>query len=71
MSLTSLILPLLPVPPSPYKTYRVESLYTCSVWYFFSWESACDQHRVNPRCPDGGQGFCILLEQNENTSDKL
>ncbi|CAI9576311.1 unnamed protein product [Staurois parvus] len=30
---------------------------------FFSWESACDQHRANQYCPEG-QGFCILLEQN-------
>ncbi|CAI9562719.1 unnamed protein product [Staurois parvus] len=38
---------------------------------FFSWESACDQHRANQHCPGRGQGFCILLEQNENSSNKL
>ncbi|CAI9585684.1 unnamed protein product [Staurois parvus] len=35
------------------------------VFFFFSWESACDQHRANQHCPDRGQGFCILLEQKE------
>ncbi|CAI9568199.1 unnamed protein product [Staurois parvus] len=39
--------------------------------FFFSWESACDQHRANQHCPDRGQGFCILLEQKENASYKL
>ncbi|CAI9546958.1 unnamed protein product, partial [Staurois parvus] len=39
--------------------------------FFFSWESAYDQHRANPYCTDRGQGFCILLEQNENSSYKL
>ncbi|CAI9607815.1 unnamed protein product [Staurois parvus] len=34
-------------------------------------ESACDQHRANQHCPDRGQGFCILLEQKENSSYKL
>ncbi|CAI9609862.1 unnamed protein product [Staurois parvus] len=24
--------------------------------FFFSWESACDQHRVHQRCPDRGSG---------------
>ncbi|CAI9545295.1 unnamed protein product [Staurois parvus] len=38
---------------------------------YFSWESACHQHRANQHCPDRGQGFCILLEQNENSSNKL
>ncbi|CAI9591348.1 unnamed protein product [Staurois parvus] len=38
---------------------------------FFSWESACDQHRANQHCSDRGQGFCILLEQKENSSYKL
>ncbi|CAI9550692.1 unnamed protein product, partial [Staurois parvus] len=54
----------------------MESLCTCSVWcvllerffFFFSWEGACDQHRANQHCPDRGQGSCILLEQNENSS---
>ncbi|CAI9599484.1 unnamed protein product [Staurois parvus] len=23
---------------------------------FFSWEGACDQHRVNKHCPDRGSG---------------
>ncbi|CAI9590118.1 unnamed protein product, partial [Staurois parvus] len=32
--------------------------------FFFSWESACDQHRANQHCPDRGQGFCFL-EQKE------
>ncbi|CAI9559892.1 unnamed protein product [Staurois parvus] len=40
--------------------------------FFFSiWEGACDQHRANQHCPDRGQGFCILLEQKENSSYKL
>ncbi|CAI9609883.1 unnamed protein product [Staurois parvus] len=39
--------------------------------FFFSWERACDQHSANQHCPDRGQGFCILLEQNENSSYKL
>ncbi|CAI9555922.1 unnamed protein product [Staurois parvus] len=34
-------------------------------------ENACDQHRANQHCPDRGQGFCILLEQKENSSYKL
>ncbi|CAI9586435.1 unnamed protein product [Staurois parvus] len=54
---------LLPVFPllSPDKTYCAETLCTCSVWYvllerfFFSWESACDQHRAKQHCPDRGQ----------------
>ncbi|CAI9588728.1 unnamed protein product [Staurois parvus] len=56
---------------SPDKTYGVESLCTCSVWCVLlesfsssSWES--DQHRAKQHSPDRGQGFCILLEQNEN-----
>ncbi|CAI9554816.1 unnamed protein product, partial [Staurois parvus] len=24
--------------------------------FFFSWESACDQHRANQCCPDRSQG---------------
>ncbi|CAI9566823.1 unnamed protein product [Staurois parvus] len=24
--------------------------------FFFSWESACDQHRANQHCPDRGSG---------------
>ncbi|CAI9537045.1 unnamed protein product [Staurois parvus] len=39
--------------------------------FFFSFESACDQHRANQRCPDRGQGFCILLEQKENSYNAL
>ncbi|CAI9594895.1 unnamed protein product [Staurois parvus] len=39
--------------------------------FFFAWESARVQHRANQHCPDRGQGFCILLEQKENSSDKL
>ncbi|CAI9568306.1 unnamed protein product, partial [Staurois parvus] len=60
--------PLLPVTPllSLDKTYRVESFCTCSVWCVLL-EGACDQHRANQHCPDRGQGFCILLEQNENS----
>ncbi|CAI9588862.1 unnamed protein product [Staurois parvus] len=34
-------------------------------------KSACDQRRTNKHCPDRGQGFCIFLEQNENSSYKL
>ncbi|CAI9614870.1 unnamed protein product [Staurois parvus] len=34
-------------------------------------ESVYDQHRANQHCPDRGQGFCILLEQKENSSYKL
>ncbi|CAI9546737.1 unnamed protein product [Staurois parvus] len=41
------------------------------VFFFFSWEGTCDLHRANQHCPDRGQGFCILLEQNENSSCKL
>ncbi|CAI9550366.1 unnamed protein product [Staurois parvus] len=53
---------------SPDNTFCVETLCTCSVWCvllerFFSWESACDQHRANQHCPDRGNGFYILLEQ--------
>ncbi|CAI9620253.1 unnamed protein product [Staurois parvus] len=52
--------PLLPMSPS-YLLIRhcVESLCTCSVWcvllkrfFFFSWNSACDQHRANQHCPE-------------------
>ncbi|CAI9553015.1 unnamed protein product [Staurois parvus] len=39
--------------------------------FFFSWEGACDQHRANQHCADKDQGFCILLEQEENSSFKL
>ncbi|CAI9583337.1 unnamed protein product [Staurois parvus] len=39
--------------------------------FFFSSESACDQHRANQCCPDRGQVFHILLEQKENSSCKL
>ncbi|CAI9554970.1 unnamed protein product [Staurois parvus] len=39
-----------------------------SLVFFFSWESACDQHRANQHCPARGQGSCILLEQNENST---
>ncbi|CAI9571663.1 unnamed protein product [Staurois parvus] len=42
-----------------------------SLVFFVSWESACDQHKSNQHCSDRGQGFCILLEQNENSSYKL
>ncbi|CAI9559658.1 unnamed protein product [Staurois parvus] len=35
------------------------------------WEGECDQLRANQRCPDRGQGFCILLEHSENSSYKL
>ncbi|CAI9592080.1 unnamed protein product [Staurois parvus] len=35
--------------------------------FFFSWESACDQHRANQHLSDRGQGFCIILEQKENS----
>ncbi|CAI9541676.1 unnamed protein product [Staurois parvus] len=38
------------------------------VFFFFSWESACDYHRANQHCPDRGQGFCILLEKTPPTS---
>ncbi|CAI9596713.1 unnamed protein product [Staurois parvus] len=55
---------------TPNKTYRVESLCTCSN-LFLSWESPCDQHRANHHCPDRGHRFCILIEQNENSSYKL
>ncbi|CAI9620067.1 unnamed protein product, partial [Staurois parvus] len=40
----------------------MESLCTCSIWcvllerFFFSWESACDQHRANQHCPDRVSG---------------
>ncbi|CAI9588443.1 unnamed protein product [Staurois parvus] len=34
-------------------------------------KGACDQHRANQHCPDRGRGFCILLEQIENSSYKL
>ncbi|CAI9541522.1 unnamed protein product [Staurois parvus] len=33
------------------------------VFFFFSLESACDQHRANQHSPDRGQGFHILLKQ--------
>ncbi|CAI9548639.1 unnamed protein product [Staurois parvus] len=36
--------------------------------FFFSCESACDQHRANQHYPDRVQGISILLEQNENSS---
>ncbi|CAI9561304.1 unnamed protein product, partial [Staurois parvus] len=31
--------------------------------FFFSWESACDQHRANQHCPDRDQEFCILYSR--------
>ncbi|CAI9562513.1 unnamed protein product [Staurois parvus] len=34
-------------------------------------KSACDQHRANQYCPERGQGFCVLLEQKENSFYKL
>ncbi|CAI9617807.1 unnamed protein product [Staurois parvus] len=34
-------------------------------------ESACDQHRANQHWSDRGQGFCFLIEENENFSYKL
>ncbi|CAI9622916.1 unnamed protein product [Staurois parvus] len=34
-------------------------------------ESTCNQHRANQHCTVRGQGFCILLEQKENSSYKL
>ncbi|CAI9542455.1 unnamed protein product [Staurois parvus] len=34
-------------------------------------ESAGDLCWANQHCPDRGQGFCILLEQKENSSYKL
>ncbi|CAI9576042.1 unnamed protein product, partial [Staurois parvus] len=46
-------------------------LHVLSLVFFFSWESACDQHRANQHCSGRGQGSCILLEQNENSSYKL
>ncbi|CAI9595753.1 unnamed protein product [Staurois parvus] len=39
-------------------------------FFYFSWESACNQQRTSQHCPDRGQGFCIL-EQKENSSYKL
>ncbi|CAI9542896.1 unnamed protein product [Staurois parvus] len=38
-------------------------------FFFFSWESACDQHRANQRCPDRGSG--VLHPPRENSSYKL
>ncbi|CAI9607453.1 unnamed protein product [Staurois parvus] len=52
-------------------SYKVTLHILSLVCFFFSWESACDQHRANQHCPDRGQGFCILLEQKENSSYKL
>ncbi|CAI9550925.1 unnamed protein product, partial [Staurois parvus] len=43
----------------------------CIARDFFSWESACDQHRVIKHCPDRGHGSCFFLEQNKNSSYKL
>ncbi|CAI9619852.1 unnamed protein product, partial [Staurois parvus] len=62
---------------SPDKTYHVESLCTCSVWcvllerFFF-----LERVHVISTGPIGtvqteDQGFCILLEQKENSSYKL
>ncbi|CAI9595665.1 unnamed protein product [Staurois parvus] len=39
--------------------------------FFFSRESACDQHRANQHSSNRGQEFCILLEQKENSSYKF
>ncbi|CAI9602440.1 unnamed protein product [Staurois parvus] len=36
--------------------------------FFFSWESACDQHRANQHCSDRGQGFYIRQEKTPPTS---
>ncbi|CAI9546175.1 unnamed protein product [Staurois parvus] len=66
---------LIPLSPS-YLLIRhsVETLCTCSIWCvllessFFSWESACDQHRAIHHCPDKGQGFCIFLKKTPPTS---
>ncbi|CAI9572476.1 unnamed protein product, partial [Staurois parvus] len=68
--LTSLILPSSSAPLVSPETYCVETLCTCSVWCLLL-ESACDQHRANQHCPHRGQGFCILLEQKENSYNKL
>ncbi|CAI9543095.1 unnamed protein product [Staurois parvus] len=38
---------------------------------FFSWESACDQHRAYQHCPARVYGFFSLLEQSGNSSYKL
>ncbi|CAI9618451.1 unnamed protein product [Staurois parvus] len=40
-------------------------------YFFFSWESACDQLRANQHCPDKHQGSCILLQEHENSSYML
>ncbi|CAI9564212.1 unnamed protein product [Staurois parvus] len=34
-------------------------------------KSVCYQHRANHHFPDRGQGFCILLQQTENSSYEL
>ncbi|CAI9614063.1 unnamed protein product [Staurois parvus] len=45
--------------------------FVCVAREFFSWESACDQHRANQHSPDRGQGSCSLLQENENSFYKL
>ncbi|CAI9601169.1 unnamed protein product [Staurois parvus] len=39
--------------------------------FFFSWESACDQHRAQSALSRQRSGLCILLEQKANSSYKL
>ncbi|CAI9569544.1 unnamed protein product, partial [Staurois parvus] len=58
--------PLLPVPPSCLLIRHIVWSNSAHAQFgvFFSWESPCDQHTTNQQCPDRGQGFCILLEQN-------
>ncbi|CAI9579026.1 unnamed protein product, partial [Staurois parvus] len=47
----------LPVEHSLEDTLHMLSLMcTARVFFFFSWERACDQHKANQHCPDRGSG---------------
>ncbi|CAI9621124.1 unnamed protein product, partial [Staurois parvus] len=36
--------------------HMVSLVCVARVFFFFSWESACDQHRDDQHCPDRGSG---------------
>ncbi|CAI9593423.1 unnamed protein product [Staurois parvus] len=55
------------MPTSYFPIRQTEPIAPCTCSVFFSWKSSCDQNRANQHCPYRGQGFCILLEQKENS----
>ncbi|CAI9558965.1 unnamed protein product, partial [Staurois parvus] len=62
--------PLLPVSPSYLLIRHIVCSHSSHAQFdvYFSWESACDQHRANQHCLERNQGFCILLEKTPPTS---